>query len=128
MQWMDYMSYGQKQTQSERSARTAGDFGDNPLVPDIPSDMISTVEFAPDSTIIATGGFGVNQAILIRDTTTGRGLRSFKSQDDVIYALAFSPNGKTIASACGDGEICIWDHRPDARSDECEDIREEFAL
>ena len=45
----------------------------------------------------------------IKDTTSGNLITTLKGHGDVVYALAFSPDGEKIASGSSDRKIIIWD-------------------
>lgn len=45
----------------------------------------------------------------VKDTTSGNLITTLKGHNNVVYALAFSPDGDKIASGSSDGKIIIWD-------------------
>ncbi|HEY7314285.1 MAG TPA: WD40 repeat domain-containing protein [Gemmataceae bacterium] len=69
-------------------------------------DGISAVAFAPSGRSVATSGGAV---VRLWDTTTGRELRAFEGHKDTVYDIAFSSDGKQLASAGMDTTIRIWE-------------------
>jgi WD40 repeat protein/tRNA A-37 threonylcarbamoyl transferase component Bud32 len=79
-----------------------------------PSPGVQSVAFAPDGTAFATGGENGN--LTLWDTTTWKERVSWSGHADAVCALAFSPNGKLLASGCGNPvvgrkpcEAKLWD-------------------
>jgi RNA polymerase sigma factor (sigma-70 family) len=80
----------------------------------------TSLAFSPDRKVLATGGH--DGALIWWDSATRKQLRKIKLVEDVYYhrkgngidrggihALAFAPNGKTIASANHDGTVRLFE-------------------
>jgi len=64
-----------------------------------------SASFSPDGKILAVGDKDVH----LFEVVTGKELDRLKGHNPWIHALAFSPDGKQLASAGGDEEIRIWE-------------------
>ncbi|KAJ9270399.1 hypothetical protein DTO212C5_3642 [Paecilomyces variotii] len=62
--------------------------------------------FSPDSKLVASG-FG--KAVELRDATSGLIWQTLEGHNDPVATVAFSPDGKFIASASDHGIIKLWD-------------------
>lgn len=73
--------------------------------------QIRCVAFAPGPGRILAAGGGVDSAIRIFSAETGKLLQKLHppvSETDSVYSLAFSPDGKYMASGHLDGRIVLW--------------------
>jgi len=102
------------------TGREIGSFGqqtdrDKPYAP---TRWMHAVAFAPDGKTVATGdhnpGWQVS-TIHLWSSADGKEIRTLQGHTDGILCLAYSPDGKTLASASADGTIRLWD--PDKGSE-----------
>jgi len=74
-------------------------------------EMISALAIAPGGRMIATGGAGELMAlpakVLLWDTAANASTRSFDAPR-AVESLAFSPDGKSLAAACGKKSVEVW--------------------
>ena len=69
---------------------------------------IRTIAVSPDSTLIAVDGHHIANNIQLWDAHSGRIISVHSGHTDSVNTLAFSPDGKTIASGSKDQTIRIW--------------------
>jgi WD40 repeat protein len=70
------------------------------------------VAFSHDGRLIAVfwfPGIGDPETMRILDTTTGGEVLALRGHTSVVLCLAFSPDGKRIATGSGDLTIKLWD-------------------
>jgi len=79
-------------------------------------DQLNTVAFSPDGGMLATGG-GYNDHpapinppgdVRLWSVATGALVTTLDGHGGAVSDVAFSPDGKTLASACYDGMIRFW--------------------
>ena len=71
-------------------------------------NYVGAVDVSPDSTRFATGTY--DQAASIWNIVTGERLVGPLQHDGYVVGVKFSPNGKRVATACGDSLIRIFDN------------------
>lgn len=87
------------------------------------SNTVTCLTYSPDGQRIASGGGAydwklrkwLHGEVRVWDAASGKQLLHFKDQTETVHGLAFSPDGKRIASGSGkigqkkSGEVKIWD-------------------
>ncbi|MDV6030459.1 MAG: WD40 repeat domain-containing protein [Phycisphaera sp. RhM] len=70
------------------------------------SDLYFTVAFSPNQKQLACG---TRNLIHFYDASDGRLVRELVAGEGMIYQLAYSPDGRWLASACSNGNVTLWD-------------------
>ena len=71
---------------------------------------VYAVALSPDGNWVAAGGWSKNDDVYIFDAATGRLVTRLGGFDNVIYHLAFSPDGSRLAATLGGGEgTRLWE-------------------
>ena len=74
---------------------------------ELPYDgLIAPPVFSPDGRWLATAG--ADPTIRFWDTTTWTVRRELRGHTDFVQGLAFSPNGRRLASCTRNGEVKVW--------------------
>ncbi|HMJ65237.1 MAG TPA: DUF1553 domain-containing protein, partial [Candidatus Binatia bacterium] len=72
-------------------------------------DRITVVRFAGDKLLASDGAPAQSRWIRVFSAEDGNPQANWEAHSDTIYDLAVSPDGKTLASASGDGLVKLWD-------------------
>src|SRR6266699_2722745 len=70
---------------------------------------IDALAFDPQSRLLASAGGRKDRTIKLWELTTGRELRTLAGHTAEVNSLAFSADGRQLASGSGDDTISVWD-------------------
>ncbi len=77
----------------------------------------SATAWSPDGLLMATAFFGYgNNSVEVWDTGSGKLVYVYRGHTDMIESVAWSPDGKYIASSSVDGSTQVWEARTGQRS------------
>jgi WD40 repeat protein len=71
---------------------------------------VTALVYSPEGRYLAAG-FGGSRSVVLWDVKTGARITEFDAEGSAIAALAFSPDGATIATAHADGKARLWEVR-----------------
>ena len=72
----------------------------------IGSGRVNVMRYSPDGNLLAVGSA---IGVWIYDAHTAEPLSLLAAHSSVINGVSFTPDGKTLAAACEDGTIRVWD-------------------
>ena len=83
--------------------------------------FLGMTRFSPDGKRLAIAGISMFGGLLsVLDVENGREVWQLKGHTQIVEAIAFSPDGKRLASGSGDGTIKLWDLNSGQRNLEIE--------
>jgi WD40 repeat protein len=75
---------------------------------DIDRGGVNRIALSRDGSLLASAGGASTDPIILWEVASGRQVRSFSGHTDSVTDLAFSPDGKLLASASNDVTIKLW--------------------
>ena len=86
-------------------------YSGQPLIPAVIMTLITKYLVHQGGILAVAGGYDKNigHTVKIWDTNTGQCLHRLKVYLEMMFAVCYAPNGRTLASGGSDGIITIWD-------------------
>lgn len=76
------------------------------------TDVVRSLAFSPDSTVLAAAtGNDEDFSVHLWNAATGEALGTLDGHTGIVWDVAFSPDGKMLASVSNDQTLKIWDWR-----------------
>jgi WD40 repeat protein/DNA-binding SARP family transcriptional activator len=72
------------------------------------ASQICSIQFAPNGRQLSAGSFKPDPRASVWDTSTGRRVRDFLRPGQGDVTVAWSPDGRMLATAGGNGTVAVW--------------------
>lgn len=72
------------------------------------TDIVTSVAFSPGGAMALAGGTAADNSLFLWDIEEGDPIRRFSGHGDIVYAVAYAPDGETIISGSQDGSMRLW--------------------
>jgi len=99
------------------------DTGSNPIIYRGHADYVFAVAWSPDGKLIASGGrdktvqvWPVSQGVQVVDPATEGNIFIYRGHTINVSAVAWSPDGKRIASGAWDNTVQVWQPTPESNT------------